>query len=167
VSGLVRGEGAGAQIGEELAGIWALGVWEAMEAYRAGMTSATAAQSSGGGEAGYHLRAVALESVISERMRVNALISAHWALLAGARLGEVSEAMGCSCHVLAGAWRSWAARQVWLRAELPGVGLGAGEYEQVAAVLAGGCRGPVAKDCPGCVSRDCRDGVGPGDRVGT
>ena len=89
--------------------------------------------------------------VIGERMRVNALISAHRALLAGAAVSEVAAAMGCSCTDLARAWWSWACGQVRVRdacARLPGVGMGQRDYEQVDALLVGGCQEKGSSDVP-------------------
>lgn len=77
----------------------------------------------GAGGAHYYLRQVALESVVAEWMRVGAVISAHRALLAGARAAEVAAAMGCSCRELTRRWRSWAEGQAQLSQRIPGIGL--------------------------------------------
>jgi hypothetical protein len=124
-------------------------VWQALDAYRDGLVSATVAQISGDGDAGYFLRQAGLESVIAERMRVRSVISAHRALRAGAGVGEVAAAMGCTPQGFALAWSSWAGGQVRLRAELAGLGLSRREYEQVAAVVAHGCRGETQSGAEG------------------
>jgi hypothetical protein len=76
-------------------------------------------------------------------MRVGAVISAHHALLAGAGMGEVAAAMGCSCSTLIRRWRSWAEGQVELERRIPGLGLSAEAFVVVEARLAGICDGCV------------------------
>lgn len=116
-----------------------LGVWQALDAYQDEGRRASVAELTGAGEPGYYLRQVALESVVAEWMRVGAVISAHRALLAGARAAEVAAAMGCSCTELTRRWRSWAEGQVQLARRVPGLGLSGEVFALVEARLAGVC----------------------------
>lgn len=127
--------------GAEIAGLRGLGVWQALDAYRDQGCRASVAELTGAGGPGYYLRQVALESVVAEWMRIGAVISAHHALLAGAGVGEVAAAMGCSCTVLIRRWRSWAEGQVELERRVPGLGLPAEVFAVVEGRLAGVCGG--------------------------
>ena len=131
----------------EIAGLRDLGVWQALDAYQDQARRASVAELTGAGGAGYYLRQVALESVVGEWMRVGAVSSAHRALLAGADVGEVAAALGCSCTTLAGLWRAWAGGQAELARQVPGVGLSAAAFAVVQARLAGGCDGCAAGGC--------------------
>jgi hypothetical protein len=71
------------------------------------------------------------------------VISAHRALLAGADVGEVPAAMGCSCSVLIRRWRSWAEGQGELARQVPGLGLAEEAFALVEGRLAGVCDGCV------------------------
>ena len=129
------------EVCEEIAGLRGLGVWQALDAYRDQGRRASVAELTGAGGAGYYLRQVALESVVAEWMRVGAVISAHHALLAGAEVGEVAAAMGCSCSVLIRRWCSWAQGQAALGRRVPGLGLTAEVFAVVEGRLAGVCDG--------------------------
>ena len=113
------------------------GLREALEAFGAALAASTARELSGGGDAGYYLRQVALQNAVAERMRIGATIDIHRALVAGAAPGEVAHVLGVGVTEVAGRWRTWAEGQRRLRDRYPGLGLGRDEYEQVAAVLAG------------------------------
>ena len=127
----------------EIAGLRGLGVWAALDAYQVQASRAGVAELTGGGGPGYYLRQVALESVVVEWMRVSGVISAHHALLAGAGVGEVAAAMGCSCSTLICRWRSWAEGQVELARRVPGLGLTAAAFALVEGRLGGVCDGCV------------------------
>jgi len=119
------------------------GLREALEAFNAALAASTARELSGGGDAGYYLRQVALQNAVAERMRIGATIDIHRALVAGAAPGEVAHVLGVSVTEVAGRWRTWAGGQRRLRDRCPGLGLGRDESAQVAAVLAGaGDNGP-------------------------
>jgi hypothetical protein len=136
-------------------GVRGVGVWVAMDAYQAAFAAATAEELAGQGGAAYHVRQVALETVIAEGMRVCAVISMHRALLAGASVGEVAHVVGSSPAEVAERWRGWADGQLRLNAQCPGLGVGRREYDQVAAALrAGSSAGSsggevVCRDCQG------------------
>jgi hypothetical protein len=116
---------------------------EAVEAFSAAFAASSARELTGGGDAGYYLRQVALQNVVAERMRIGATIGIHRALVAGAAPAEVAHVLGVSVTEVAGRWRTWAEGQRRLQDRWPGLGLGRDEYEQVAAVLAdAGNHGP-------------------------
>lgn len=129
---------------EEIAGLRGLGVWQALDTYRDEGRRAGLAELTGGGGPGYYLRQVALESLVAEWMRVGAAIDAHRALLAGAGVGEVAAAMGCSCEVLASRWRVWAEGQAELGRRSPGLGMTPEVFALVEARLAEACDGCAA-----------------------
>lgn len=135
-------------------GVRDVGVWEAMDAYQAAFAAATAEELAGQGGAAYHVRQVALETVIAEGMRVWAVISIHCALLAGASVGEVAHVLGSSPAEVAERWRGWADGQLRLNTQCPGLGVGRREYDQVAAALrAGSSVGGTDEEV---VCRDCQ-----------
>jgi hypothetical protein len=119
-------------------GIGELGGWEAIDAYRAVFTAASADELTGRGSAAYYVRQAALETVIARRMRVRCVISIHHALLAGISVGEIAHVLGSSHADVARRWRGWADGQLGLNAQYPGLGLGQREYDQVAAVIGAG-----------------------------
>lgn len=110
-----------------------LGVWEAMEAYRAGFAVASAAELAGAGGAAYCVRQAALETAIADRMRIDAVISIHRALAAGASVAELAHVLGTSGTDIVERWRAWAEGQVRLNAQCPGLGIEEREYARVAA----------------------------------
>ena len=112
-----------------------VGADAAMDAYRAESAAASVAELAGGGRAAYHVRQAALEAVIAERMRINAVISIHRAVLAGASAGELAHVLGVSRAEITERWRGWADQQRRLNVECSPLGVGEGEYSQVAAVL--------------------------------
>jgi hypothetical protein len=126
---------------EEIAALRGLGVWQALDVYRDEGRRASVAELTGAGGPGYYVRQVALEPVVAEWMRVCAVISAHHAVLAGADVGEVAAAMGCSCRTLIRRWRSWAEGQVELGRRVPGLGLTVEVFALVQGHLAGVCDG--------------------------
>jgi hypothetical protein len=132
-------------------GISDLGEWAAMDAYRAAFAAASAEELVGGGSAVYHVRQAALETVIADRMRIRAVISIHRALLAGASMDEIAHVLGSSRADVAQRWRSWADGQRALRAQYPGLGLGLGEYERVAALVENASGDGVGEGFLGCV----------------
>jgi hypothetical protein len=134
-------------------GVRDVGVWEAMDAYQAAFTAATAEELAGQGDAAYHVRQVALETVIADGMRVCAVISIHRALLAGASVGEVAHVLGSSHAEVAERWRGWADGQLRLNTQCPGLGVGRREYDQVAAALRAGSSAGSTDEEVGC--RDC------------
>jgi len=111
-----------------------LGLWEAVDAYRRTVDTASVAELAGGGDAAFHLRQAALEAVIERRMAVHAVISIHWALLAGAPVTQVAQAMGLSPGQVAARWAAWADGQVRL-GERTGIGMTGQEYERAAAAI--------------------------------
>lgn len=134
-------------------GVRGVGVWEAMVAYRAAFAAATAEELAGQGGAAYHVRRVALETMIAEGMRVCAVISIHRALLAGASVGEVAHVVGSSPAEVAERWHGWVDGQLRLNTQCPGLGVSRREYDQVAAALrAGSSAGSTGE----VVCRDCR-----------
>jgi hypothetical protein len=135
------------------------GLREALEAFSAALAASTARELSGGGDAGYYLRQVALQNAVAERMRIGATIDIHRALVAGAAPGEVAHVLGVSVTEVAGRWRTWAEGQRRLRDRCPGLGLGRDEYAQVAAVLAGaGDNGPGQFTGCSCRGEDAQVG---------
>jgi hypothetical protein len=116
-------------------GIGELGVWEAMDAYRAGFAAASAEELTGRGSAGYYVRQAALEMVIVRRMRIRMVLSIHHALLRGVSVGEIARVLGCGRRDVANCWRAWAEGQRRLNAQCPGLGMGQRDYDQVAAVI--------------------------------
>jgi hypothetical protein len=116
-------------------GIRELGVWEAMDAYRAVFAAASAEELTGRGSAAYHVRQAALETVIAAGMCVRTVISIHHALLTGVSVGEIADVLGSSRRDVAERWRSWADVQLGLNAQCPGLGLDQREYDQAAAVI--------------------------------
>jgi len=110
-------------------------LWEAIDAYGAGLAAASAAELTGTGGAGYYLRQVALESVIARAMAARAAASIHYGLLAGAAPGQLADAMGVTGAEVARAWRGWADGQRCLRERCPGLGMSEGEYRRAAAVI--------------------------------
>jgi hypothetical protein len=119
------------------------GLREALEAFDAALAASSARELTGGGDAGYYLRQVALQDAVAERMRIGATIDIHRALVVGAAPAGVAHVLGVSVTEVADRWRTWAEGQRRLRDWCPGLGLGRDEYEQVAAVLAGaGDNGP-------------------------
>lgn len=129
------------------------GLREALEAFGAALGGSSVRELAGDGDARYYLRQAALQNVVAERMRTGAVIDVHRALVAGAAPAEVAHVLGVSVTEVAGRWRAWAEGQRQLREVCPGLGLGRGEHEQVAAVLAGaGDNGPgrfTGCSCPG------------------
>lgn len=115
-----------------------LGTWQALEAYQAAFTTAGAVELAGKGRPSYHMRQAALESVIAERMRINAAISIHRAVLAGASVDELARAVGASAAEIAERWHAWADDQRGLNAQYPGVGVSARDYARAAATLQAG-----------------------------
>ncbi len=111
-----------------------LGLWEAVDACRRAVDTATVAELAGGGDAAFHLRQVALEAVIERRIAVRAVISIHRALLAGARVAQVARATGLSGSQVAARWAAWADDQVRLF-ERTGLGMAPEEYGRVAAAI--------------------------------
>ncbi|MGH3275283.1 MAG: hypothetical protein ACRDNZ_13300 [Streptosporangiaceae bacterium] len=61
-----------------------MGLWEAVDACRAAVGAATAAELLGSGSAVFYLDLAAVETAIARRAAVRAVISIHRALLAGA-----------------------------------------------------------------------------------
>jgi hypothetical protein len=92
---------------------------EALEAFDAAFAASTARELSGGGDAGYYLRQVALQNAVAERMRIGATIDIHRALVAGTAPGEVAHVLGVSVTEVAGRWRTWAGGQRRLRDRCP------------------------------------------------
>lgn len=129
-----------------------LGVCAAMDAYRAAFAAASVAELAGGGRAAYHVRQAALEAKIAEGMRINVMISIHRAVLAGASAGELAHVLGVSRAEIAQRWRGWANQQRQLNAQCPGLGVGEGEYSQVAAAL----RAEDGFDCGACSEGETR-----------
>jgi hypothetical protein len=113
-----------------------MGFWEAVDAYRGAMGGATAAELSGGGDAGFYLGAAALETAIARRAAVHAVISIHRALLAGAPVAQIAEVTGLSPDQVAARWAEWADGQIRLR-EWAGTGMTREEYGRAAAAAAG------------------------------
>lgn len=111
-----------------------LGLWEAVDAYQRAVGTASAAELAGGGDAAFHLRQAALETVIERRMAVHAVISIHRALLAGAPVTQVARATGLSPGQVAARWAAWADGQVRL-GERTGIGMTRQEYERAAAAI--------------------------------
>lgn len=131
-------------------------VWTAMDAYRDVLAGSTVAEIAGGGDRAYHLRRVALETVLAERMRIRAVINLHRALLAGAPVGEIAHLLGVDPAEVAHRWHGWADAQRELNARCPGLGVGARDYARVAAALAAATCGQGVED--GFVGRcACRD----------
>jgi hypothetical protein len=135
-------------------GVRDVGVWEAMDAYRAAFAAATTEELAGQGDAAYQVRQVALETVIAEGMRVCAVISIHRALLAGASVGELAHVLGSSPTEVAERWRGWADGQLRLNTQCPGLGVGRREYDQVTAALHAGSSAGSTGEEVGC--RDCQ-----------
>ncbi|HEY6747668.1 MAG TPA: hypothetical protein VI357_18360 [Mycobacteriales bacterium] len=113
-----------------------LDVWQAVQALQQGFEAASAAELAGGGSAAYYVRQAGLETVVADRMRVWAVISVHRALWAGASVAELAQAIGSTFEQVAGRWRVWADGQRRLNEHCPGLGVSAGEYDRVDAVLA-------------------------------
>jgi|HubBroStandDraft_3_1064219.scaffolds.fasta_scaffold84340_2 hypothetical protein len=122
-----------------------MGFWEAVDAYRGAMGRATAAGLSGGGDAGFCLRAAALETAIACRAAVHAVISIYRALLAGAPVAQIAEVTGLSPDQVAARRAERADGQIRLR-EWAGTGMTREEYGRTAAAAAG------ADGRPGVVS---------------
>jgi hypothetical protein len=116
-------------------GIIDLSEWEAMDAYRAALITASVDELSGRGDAAYYLRQAALETVIARRMFVGATISIHRALLSGLSVEEIAHVLGTSPAEVAERWCSWAEGQVLLNAHCRGLGLSQREYDQAAAAI--------------------------------
>jgi hypothetical protein len=131
-----------------------LDVWRAVEVLQRDFAAASVAELTGGRGAGYYLRQAGLEMAVADRMRVRAVISMHRAVRAGASVAELTQATGLSCEQVAARWRGWADGQRRLGEGCPGLGISAGEYDQVAAVLAESLstvdqeRGPVVHRDP-------------------
>jgi len=125
-------------------------LWEAIDAYDAGLAAASPAELAGRGSAGYYLRQAALEAVIAQWMAAQAAASIHYGLLAGATPVQIADAMAISSAEVAGRWRSWADGQRHLELWCPGLGMSEGDYRRVAAVLgaAGGDGTGGPADCP-------------------
>jgi hypothetical protein len=121
--------------GNGACGVREMGIWEALDAYQAAFTAASAAELIGRGTGDYYVRQAALESVIADRMRVCAVISMHRALLAGVSVDELAHVLGTRHADVAERWRGWADGQRRLNSQCPGLGIGQREYEQVAAAL--------------------------------
>lgn len=120
----------------DLGEVRGLGTWQAMAVYRAAFTAARAAELAGDGQPAYHVRQASLELVIAERMRTNAAISIHRAVLAGASVDELAHAVGVSVGEVTERWRAWAEEQRSLNADCPGVGVSEErDYARVAAAL--------------------------------
>jgi hypothetical protein len=111
-----------------------LSLWEAVQFYQEAVDAATAAELTGGGSAAWYLHLAALEVVIERRMAVHAVISIHWALLAGAPVAQIAQATGLSAGQVAERWAAWAGGQVRLRERI-GVGMAREEYERAAAAV--------------------------------
>jgi hypothetical protein len=123
----------GAVPAEDISG---LDAWQAWQALQEDFEAASAAERVGGGSAAYYVRQAGLETVVAGRMRVWAVISVHRALRAGASVAELAQATGSTCEEVAERWRVWADGQRRLDERWPGLGMSAGEYDRVAAVLA-------------------------------
>jgi hypothetical protein len=120
-----------------------MGLWEAVDACRAAVGTATAAELLGGGSAEFYLDLAAVETAIARRAAVHAVISIHRALLAGASVRQIADVTGLSPDQVAARWAEWADGQVRLR-ERTGTGMAGEEHGRAAAVLAG--RGWAAAD---------------------
>jgi hypothetical protein len=124
-------------------------VWEAIDAYGAGLAAATVAELTGTGSAGYYLRQVALESVIAQAMAARAAASIHYGLLAGAAPAQIADAMGITGAEVARRWRAWADGQRRLEECCPGLGMREREYRRAAAVIGeGAALAPDGVICP-------------------
>jgi hypothetical protein len=119
-------------------GIVPAGLWEAIDAYDAGLAAASPAQLTGAGDAGYYLRQAALETAIAQRMAARAAASIHCGLLAGATLAQIADAAGMSNAEVAACWRAWADGQRQLEQRCPGLGVSEREYQRAAVVVAAG-----------------------------
>jgi hypothetical protein len=112
-----------------------LGVWAAVDAYRAVMAEASVADLAGTGRGAHYLRAMALESVIAERMQARVTVSIHHALAAGVGVSEIAEAVGMEPWQVARRWMSWAQGQRRLWAETGLLGMSEDDHARVLAVL--------------------------------
>jgi hypothetical protein len=126
--------GAAAPRGAGTEPIRDLPLWEAVQVCREAVDAAAATELSGGGSAAWYLRQAALEVVIERRMAVHAVISIHWALLAGAPVAQIAQVTGLSLGQIAERWAAWAGGQVRLRERI-GVGMAREEYERAAAAM--------------------------------
>jgi hypothetical protein len=112
-----------------------LDMWQALQALQQGFDAASVAELTGGGSAAYYVRQAGLETVVANRMRVWAVISVHRAVRAGASVVELAQVTGWTCEQVAERWRAWADGQRRLDERCPGLGMSAGEYDHVAAML--------------------------------
>ena len=119
-------------------GIVPAALWEAIDAYRAGLAAASPAELAGGGDVGYYSRQAALETAIARRMAARAAASIHCGLLAGATLAQIADAAGVSSAEAAACWQAWADGQRHLGQRCPGLGVSEREYQRAAAVVAAG-----------------------------
>ena len=126
-----------------------------MDAYRAAWATATVAELTGRGEAAFYVRQAALETVIADRMRVNATISIHRALLAGASVEAIAHVLGSSSGEIVQRWRGWADGQRRLNTECRGLGLSPRDYDQVAAGVEAAASDEAGMFC----CRACRAGI--------
>ena len=113
-----------------------MGLREAVDAYRGAVDAATAAELLGSGDAVFYLHRAALETAIADRAAVQAVISIHRALLAGAPVTQVTEATGLTADQVAARWAAWADGQVRLHDRM-GIGMSPEEYGRAVAILAG------------------------------
>jgi hypothetical protein len=127
-------------------GIVPTGLWEAIDAYDAGLAAASPAELTGAGDVGYYLRQAALETAIAQRMAARGAASIHYGLLAGARLAQIADAAGMSNAEVAACWQAWADGQRHLEQWCPGFGVSEREYQRAAAVVAAGA---AADSLPG------------------
>ena len=119
-------------------GIVPASLWEAIDAYRAGLAAARPAELAGAGDAGYYLQQAALETAIARRMAARAAASIHHGLLAGATVAQIADATGVSSGQVAACWRAWADGQRHLEQRCPGLGVSEREYRRAAAGAAAG-----------------------------
>jgi hypothetical protein len=126
----------------------AVGLWAVIDDYRDVLADAGVAELAGGGSGEHHLRAVALESMLVDRLQARITVGVHHALMAGASLSEVAETVGLEPGQVAMRWMVWARGQRQLRACSGLLGLGEDDYARVAAVIDAGGVGGAGRRAP-------------------
>jgi hypothetical protein len=144
-----------------VSGIVPASLWEAIDAYDAGLAAASPAELTGAGSAGYYLRQAALETAIAQRMTARAAASIHYGLLAGATLAQIADATGMSSAQVAACWRAWADGQRRLEQRFAGLGMSEREYQRAAAAAGEGAAADAGAGClTGCGHADGTTQIG-------